>query len=173
MHVMSENVLVELLDETGDPVSVGDEGEIVVTDLNNRALPLIRYRIRDYATRLDECKCARGFPVLGSIRGRAYDTITVPDGRSYHGEFFMYLFEDLRDAGSRFERFKIIQTGSSALDVEIQTRDMQDAALVATVQEQLKRELPDMQIDVRLVNEIELSGSGKHRLVENRTGRGS
>jgi phenylacetate-CoA ligase len=173
MHVMSENVFVELLDESGNPVSPGHEGEIVVTDLHNKALPLLRYRIRDYAFRLDECACARGFPVLGSIRGRAYDTITAPSGRSYHGEFFMYLFEDLRDAGGRFERFKIIQTGSSALDVEIQTRDMQDAALVATVQEQLKRELPDMQIDVRLVNEIELSGSGKHRLVENRIGRGS
>ena len=170
MHIMSENVLVELLGESGDPVAEGEEGEIVVTDLNNVAMPLLRYRIRDFAVRLSECECSRGFPVLGSVRGRAYDTITAPSGRSYHGEFFMYLFEDLRDAGSRFERFRVIQTGSNALEVEIQTRDLQDAALIATVRESLMRELSNMQIDVRLVHEVELSGSGKHRLVENRTG---
>ena len=173
MHIMSENVLVELLDESGDPVSVGEEGEIVVTDLNNRALPLIRYRIRDYAVHMGECACARGFPVLGSIRGRAYDTITVPDGRSFHGEFFMYLFEDLRDAGRQFERFKIIQTSARALEVEIQTQDLQDAHLVSDVRDRLMNEFADMHIDVKLVREIILSDSGKHRLVENRTGPAS
>jgi hypothetical protein len=82
----------------------------------------------------------------------------------------MYLFEDLRDAGSRFERFKIIQTSARALEVEIQTLDLQDTTLVTTVHKRLSREFADMQIDVRLVEEIQLSGSGKHRLVENRAG---
>jgi phenylacetate-CoA ligase len=140
----------------------------VVTDLNNRALPLLRYRIMDRAIRLGECSCGRGFPVLGSIQGRVYDQVVAPDGRFYHGEFFMYLFEDLRDSGAHFERFRVIQTARDRLEVEIQTPDIADGALVDAVADKLARQLDSMHVEVRLVTEIRLPPSGKLRLVENR-----
>jgi phenylacetate-CoA ligase len=169
MHLMSENVLIELLDEWGEPVGLGEEGEIVVTDLNNRALPLLRYKIRDRAIRLKECSCGRGFPVLGSIRGRVYDQVVAPDGRSYHGEFFMYLFEDLRDAGVQFDRFRILQESPTDLRVEVQTPDTGDCRLADIVSRELGREFSQMQVQVQLVEQFDLPRSGKLRLVENKT----
>ena len=168
MHLMSDNVFIELLDEEDEPVNVGEEGEVVVTDLNNRAMPLLRYRLRDRAVRMDGCSCGRGFPVIGSIRGRVYDQVFVPDGRSYHGEFFMYMFEDLRDEGLRFDRFRVIQESESSLSVEVQVPDTGDASLESAIRSSMSKEFTGMDISVRLVEKLSLPPSGKLRIVENR-----
>ena len=46
MHITSENVIVEFIRE-GRPVAPGEDGEIVVTHLDNHAMPFIRYRTGD------------------------------------------------------------------------------------------------------------------------------
>lgn len=171
MHLMSENVFVEILDENDQPVHVGEEGNVCVTDLNNLAMPLLRYRIGDRAVKLDRCSCGRGFPVLGSIRGRVYDQVITPDGRFYHGEFFMYAFEDLRDAGVRFDRFRIIQDTHSTLIVEVQVPAPKAAGIESAISDALSSELRGMQITIRLVDHLQLPRSGKLRIVENRVTR--
>ncbi len=49
LSVMADNVFVEVLRPDGSWALPGEEGEIVVSDLNNRAMPLIRYRVGDRA----------------------------------------------------------------------------------------------------------------------------
>jgi phenylacetate-CoA ligase len=168
MHVMSENVFVEVLDEDDNPVRPGEEGEVVVTDLSNRAMPILRYRIRDRATLLDTCTCGRGFPVLGEVRGRIYDQVKGPDGRFYHGEFFMYLFEDLRDSGSKFDRFRVVQLTPLRLLVEVQVAKTDSDDLAGVVRRRVESQLPGMDVRVRIVEELDLPPSGKLRIIENR-----
>src|SRR5262249_30685083 len=48
-HVTAESVLLEILDEHGEPCAAGASGRVVVTPLHNFAMPLIRYAIGDYA----------------------------------------------------------------------------------------------------------------------------
>ena len=58
----------------------------MVTDLLNRGMPLIRYRIRDLATRVDgNCACGRGLPRIRMAGGRVTDFISTPDGRIISG----------------------------------------------------------------------------------------
>ena len=168
MHVMSENVFVEILDEDDRPVGPGEEGEIVVTDLSNRAMPVLRYRIRDRAVRVETCTCGRGFPLLGDVRGREYDQVRAPDGRFYHGEFFMYLFEDLRDEGLKFERFRVVQDSPRSLLIEVQAASGGSDELAAVVKAKLGSQLPGMDLRVEVVRELDLPASGKLRIVENR-----
>ena len=61
-HVMSEGVLLEVLDDAGNPCKPGDIGRVVITDLHNFATPMIRYEILDYAQVGEPCPCGRGLP---------------------------------------------------------------------------------------------------------------
>ena len=86
MYVNPLNVIVEVLATDGSPARLGENGQVVVTDLRNLAMPLIRYRIGDIAALLpnDESGC-RGLPRLEISAGRETDLIVTPDGRYVSG----------------------------------------------------------------------------------------
>lgn len=86
-HIQSENLLVEILNERGEPCQPGEVGEVVVTTLHNFAMPLIRYRILDHAEAGPPCPCGRGLPVLRRIVGRQRNMVVLPDGRSHWPSF--------------------------------------------------------------------------------------
>lgn len=78
MHVCSEAVIVELLDENGRPAP---RGRVVCTVLWRRVFPLIRYALGDTAEWADgPCPCGRPDPVLKKITGREEFLMTLPDG---------------------------------------------------------------------------------------------
>ena len=83
LHVQSEAMLVEILDEAGNPCNAGECGRVVVTPLHNFATPLIRYELGDYATVGEPCPCGRGLPVIDQVLGRVRNLVRTPDGRRY------------------------------------------------------------------------------------------
>lgn len=83
LHVQSESLLVEILDDAGQPCPVGATGRVVVTSLHNLATPLLRYEIGDYAEVGAPCKCGRGLPVLARVQGRVRNLVRTPDGQRY------------------------------------------------------------------------------------------
>lgn len=86
MHLNLPHVYVEFLDEQNNPVPPGEPGKIVVTDLNNFAMPLIRYRVEDVGVYTErECACGRGFPLLERLEGRLADFLKLPGGRRVAG----------------------------------------------------------------------------------------
>jgi phenylacetate-CoA ligase len=81
-HVMSERLLVEILDDDGRPCAPGAVGRVVVTDLHNFATPLVRYELGDYAEVGAPCPCGRGLPVLARVVGRRRGMLAHRDGRT-------------------------------------------------------------------------------------------
>jgi phenylacetate-CoA ligase len=75
-------VLVEILNDDGQPCAPGEVGRVVVTDLHNFATPLVRYEIGDYAEAGEACRCGRGLPTLRRIVGRRRGMLRYPDGRT-------------------------------------------------------------------------------------------
>jgi len=82
-HVQSEGVLVEILNDRGAACAPGEVGRIVVTDLHNFAMPLVRYELGDYAEAGPPCPCGRGLPVLRRILGRVRNLLTTASGERY------------------------------------------------------------------------------------------
>ena len=79
-HVISENNLVEVLRDDNTPCAPGETGRVVVTDLHNFAMPLIRYELGDYAELGEPCDCGRGLPVIRRIHGRLRNMMLLPNG---------------------------------------------------------------------------------------------
>ena len=72
MHIRDDEFMVEIIDpETLRPLPDGETGEIVLTTLCERAMPLIRYRTGDIGRLITEpCACGGSLPRLGRVEGR-------------------------------------------------------------------------------------------------------
>jgi phenylacetate-CoA ligase len=87
LHVQSENVYLEVLDDRDRPCGPGEIGRVVVSALHNYATPLLRYELGDYAEVGDACACGRGLPVLARVVGRKRNMLRLPDGRQVWPRF--------------------------------------------------------------------------------------
>lgn len=152
LHIAAEGILVE----------VGEDGELVVTNLESFAMPIIRYRTGDIGS-LDDtpCSCGRGLPLLRAVEGRRTDFLVTPDGRIMHALAVIYV---LRDAPGLRE-FQVVQESLSRVtvavvpDVEFRQQNQDDTI------SRLRRLLGSgVEVDVRLVDSIPRP-SGKHRYV--------
>jgi len=85
LHVNADSVLVEVLRD-GKPTPPGIPGKIVVTDLSNFAMPLIRYEVGDVGILASRrCPCGRGLPLLEAIEGREADYVVTASGHLISG----------------------------------------------------------------------------------------
>jgi phenylacetate-CoA ligase len=92
LHVSSSTCFLEIVDGNGRPKKSG-KGQIVVSSLQNRAMPLLRYALGDVGSWGGDCSCGRGLPVLKSLEGRVDDFIVLPDGRLRSSFSFDFLEE--------------------------------------------------------------------------------
>ncbi|WP_447979327.1 phenylacetate--CoA ligase family protein [Candidatus Nitrospira bockiana] len=83
MHVIPFAGIIEILRQDGTACAPGEVGEIVATGLLNDAMPLIRYRLGDYAAWAGEqdCPCGNQQPILTKLEGRVDDYLLTADGR--------------------------------------------------------------------------------------------
>jgi phenylacetate-CoA ligase len=116
--IAAEGFLVEVLIE-GRTAAPGEVGEVVVTDLNGFAMPLIRYRLGDLAEAVDPAEkssCGRGLPRLGRIRGRAQSILRGADGQLVPSTFLSHAVSEL---GFAIKRLQAIQHEAGALELRI------------------------------------------------------
>jgi phenylacetate-CoA ligase len=82
MHLNSDVVRLEVLDDWGRELPAGEEGNFVATLLVNRAMPLFRYLTGDRGALLSgRCPCGRSSPLLGVVTGRAADVLVLRGGQ--------------------------------------------------------------------------------------------
>jgi phenylacetate-CoA ligase len=83
MHVIPAIGILEILREDGSPCRPGEIGEMVATGLLNDAMPLIRYRLGDYAAfaEVQDCPCGNPQPIIANLEGRVDDYLITSSGR--------------------------------------------------------------------------------------------
>jgi len=94
-HMAVEKVVMEFVDEDGNPVTEGEKGRIIATDLFNYAMPFIRYDTGDmgvYST--EECSCRRKLPLMKKILGRTTDILRFKTGAVLSGPSLTLIFKD-------------------------------------------------------------------------------
>ncbi len=163
MHIFPWGSYVEIVDEHGRPVPAGTEGQILVTNLNNYALPLIRYAIGDRGvlSPSQDCSCGRGGPILQEITGRTTDTFKKADGTLVHSEYFTHLlfFKDW------IQKFQIVQKDYKRLVFRIQKSDDGYQPPLEDLEEIEKNSKvvmgDDCIVDFEFTDQIQPSPSGK------------
>ena len=79
MHVNEDHFIVEVINPiTGEPLPIGEKGELVFTCITKEAFPLIRYRTRDIGIlSREKCSCGRTFVRMTKPLGRSDDMLIV------------------------------------------------------------------------------------------------
>lgn len=147
LHVFADERLIEILDDQGRPARPGETGEVVVTDLTNRAFPLVRYRLGDRAALLEHpCSCGVTLPLLSSIDGRSSDIVRLPDGRSLDPTWFV---ARLGHADEPLRQYRVVQHADAHVTVLVVPRDEPGAAdRLRAVVDGMRADLDDV-IDIR------------------------
>jgi len=120
LHMNTDSLHVELLAD-GRRVPPGSEGAVVVTDLRNRAMPLIRYRIEDVAVASEEsCPCGRTYPLLARVAGRVADYLVTCNGKLISG---ISLTENFATLIPGVQQVQVVQTqGTTSSSASFQRR---------------------------------------------------
>ena len=170
LHLTAETLLIEILDEAGQPAPPGREGRVVVTDFYNYATPFIRYENGDRAIAgCEQCSCGRGLPLLRQVTGRILDILTTPDGRRVPGEFFVYLLKDY----TNIERFQVVQEQPDLISLKIVPTSRWTPGDELGVEREVRKVTGEVvRLIIERVDEIPLTRSGKLQVVLNRCAPG-
>ncbi|MHB1187359.1 phenylacetate--CoA ligase family protein [Thiobacillus sp.] len=163
MLLMSESHIIEVLDETGQPVAPGEAGEAVITGLTSAAQPFIRYRTGDVLRLSSEPAAGgQGLHVIAEVTGRQTDFVVAADGRVMHALAVIYVLR----AVPGIAQFKCIQHALDRMEVQIvPDANWNEAARHAVVAGLHARLGEALEVELRLLDEIPPEASGKHRYV--------
>jgi len=157
LHIASDNVFLELVREEKE-VFFEEEGEVVVTNFYNYAMPLIRYKQDDIAVLSGAgCPCQREFPVIKRLKGRKLDFIISPDGRMIHGVAFKDIISEARGV----ECFRLVQKEAGRITITLEKNEhfSPEAA------DEIKKKIDNLcekklEVDFILTDKIESSHEG-------------
>jgi phenylacetate-CoA ligase len=160
-HEITNTAVIEVLNPDGEPARPGETGELVVTSLINKAMPMIRYRVGDMGIKTTgACKCGRTSPIFKEITGRTVDYIITPDGR--HLRSFASLFFSTYN----IKEAQAIQEEIDQITIKIVTRPGYSERDEKTFLDSVHKFLGDeIHIQLEIVDEIPRTAQGKYRLV--------
>lgn len=162
-HVDAGNAIVEILRD-GRRAEPGESGELVITDLLNYGMPLIRHATADMATAAAEpCDCGSSFPLFSSLDGRTADLLHRPDGSIVAG----IMLPDLFMHQPAIAQAQFVQEDPASLDVSLVLSPGASADIRGMVLEEIRSVMGrDIAIRLRFVDDIPRNPrSGKYQEV--------
>ena len=158
-HVQSETILVEVVNEQGEPCRPGETGRVLVTPLNNYAMPLLRYDIGDFAVVGAPCKCGRGLPALTRILGRERNALLVTsDGERYWPAFGTKKMVEL----APIVQHQFVQKSLDRIEMRLVTERPLTATEERALRDHLAANLPRrFALDFAYVDAIPRNSAGK------------
>ncbi len=162
LHVNAEHVHVEFLRDDGTPCAPGEDGRIVVTELINTGMPLLRYEVGDRGVPADRvCPCGRGLPLLERVTGRVADFLLATDGARVAG---ISLIEQTLTRFAGITQLQLVQEERRRLLANVVPGPGYGEDTAASLAGALRAALgADMQVELRLVERIPQEPSGKYR----------
>lgn len=163
LHLNDDVQIVEIVDDDGRPVSDGELGQVVVTQLLCTAQPLIRYRVGDLARReARSCRCGRGLSLMRPVEGRTKHIIRSPDGRIIN----TITVSSILAASEEVGRYQVWQTAPDRLRVLVvptaRWRDGAETAIRARFAERLGNAFG---YEVERVETLPLTPGGKFQTI--------
>ncbi|MFW6055848.1 MAG: phenylacetate--CoA ligase family protein [Chloroflexota bacterium] len=163
LHILAEDFIIEVVDDSGAPVAPGERGRFLITALHNYGMPFIRYENGDIGSLFEgSCPCGRGLPLLDVPIGRTREYMY--SSRGARVDAMDVRVESLLPPGvvqwqliqEDYERFML-----RAVPVE-QPVAKEWPRVEAQLSNLLKKRLDSpVSVEVQLVDHIEMNLSGK------------
>jgi phenylacetate-CoA ligase len=153
-----ENIFIEVLDESDNPIREKGEGRIVLTSLYNRAMPFIRYEIGDRAY----VEIENGDINIKRLLGGVNDIVVLPSGKISSGISFYFITRKILENSGGLKEFIIKQVAANKFvfevvsDEDIPERDKQ------LIQKNIDLYLePGLSFEIERVDKIQRTKAGK------------
>ncbi len=153
IHLAEENIYVEL----------DDNGELIITDLFNKAFPFIRYRLGDLAVISDKkCKCGENNKYLSEFQGRSNDMVILSDHRKVSGYAFYQELRPILEKQGTLKEFLIRQTAIGKIELDIISNEEYSQKILEEILECASIFLHEsMDIKLNYMSAIDRPASGK------------
>lgn len=165
LHLNSDLYPLRIVDAEGRDLRNGESGEVVISNLVNRATVLLNYRLGDRAGKLpDPCPCGRSLPRLSLPEGRVDDWVESPTGELVYAQSIRQLLL----ADDRWIlTFQVEQVDLTRYAVSVVVREGADReALRERITERFAERLGEQtETEVRFVDALERTPGGKARAV--------
>jgi phenylacetate-CoA ligase len=169
LHINPLYSYIEVVDDHGHPMPPGQEGRILVTNLHNEVMPLLRYEIQDLGIMQEEsdsCACGRNWDTFAKITGRLHERLTLPDGSTFGKVFLHYAMEvftglrgyQLHQLNNNNVEVHLVASESDYLDIHQEEMDEAYSRLKRCTGNQLH-------ITFRQVDRLQTAPSGKRLLI--------
>ena len=160
LHVNEDIYPVRIVDGQGRDLPAGEPGEVVVSNLVNRTMVILNYRLGDRASFIpDTCRCGRSLPLLSFPEGREGEWVPLPGGRKVHGLFLHVLLR----ADRTVYQYRIVQTALDRFGLSLVVAQTANQAAVADrIKAGFEKALGHgIGIEIRFVPSIPAEPSGK------------
>jgi len=163
-HINEDEVIIEILNE-GKTVEYGEVGNIVITDLRNTTMPLIRYQMYDKGILLKEkCSCGRTFSLMRPYAGRSSEYIILPNNEILSP----YLFTTSIEKIDGLQQYQIIQAGETKLSANVVCSRENFSRIVVALKDILSR-ITNCKMEIKIERKtfINVEKNGKFKVVRN------
>ncbi len=164
LHLNVDLYPLRLVDGYGRDVPPGESGEVVVSNLVNRASVLLNYRLGDVSRMLPEpCACGRTLPLMAFPQGRTDDWLLLGSGRRLHGQVVRVIESSLQGVWE----YQVVQEAVDHVRVLLVASPACDRrAIRATVPRELRAILgAGTRVDFVFVDTIARTAKGKLRTI--------
>jgi phenylacetate-CoA ligase len=160
-HLNMDLYPVRIAGADGSDVPEGDSGEVIVSNLVNRATVLLNYRLGDVAHLIPgACACGRTLPLMSFIEGRTDDWLILPSGASIHPQSVRTLFTPEES----IEQYQVVQLRADHFTVAM-LGVAEDCELTDRIRKRFIERFGDVTVEFSFVDAIEPSAGGKMRPV--------
>ncbi len=162
LHLNVDLYPLRLVDADGVDVPRGENGDVIVSNLVNRATVLLNYRLGDIAHLLPErCRCGRTLPLLSFISGRTDDVIRLSSGEVIHPQVVRVMFS----AEQTIWQYQVVQEEADSFRVAIVGGDDREGLRDRLTKRFESSFGPNVRVNFSFVDSITPSAGGKVRPV--------
>ena len=153
-----ESQYIEIVDQNNENVSEGIDGDILITDLHNKAMPFIRYRVGDIGRLIK-----KGNKIyLDQLIGRTNDNIILPNGKVSPGLTFYYIARSTLEKTEILKEFIIRQISIDTFIFDVVCeRDLNQLEIKNIKKDMDTYLVPNLNLRINRVNKIRRPNSGK------------
>jgi phenylacetate-CoA ligase len=136
---------------------------VVITTLNNFAMPLLRYKMGDLAKISNKsCSCGRSLPLLKDIEGRVNNMVVTPEGKISSGLVFYYISRSMIEKNGGIKKFKVIQDNIDQITFQIvKDKDFKADTLQSLVKKTHAYLSPNLRVNFQFFTDIPDKTEGK------------